>query len=400
MALKEYSPELLRMVYLLGITKKRLFGKELEDYLVSNLHIESSRTIYRYMKKLRNVREGEHTFDYYPSLNYSNLGLMKVEVLFKEPSDLKVVNIIPHTYWAGVFIDRDFNKILKVHYLIPPESYQDFLSLIKQLPDHGFSKEVEIFILDNGKYIPSPFHDIITINGELKLNGNTNNSELINKIKFENTPIAIDNRIKNNPILIPILFESDKESSPHERIHQNIKKKLGMKLPDYFNNDYNKFPSDPESGGPYIQNRLQDANDDFERFFDHVRVFYKPLHELEDVHNYAITIRFQPEEASKVKDIITGISNRSLFISSYIGKDINGGSLLRISMNTTFNQFMRIMVMLKEEKLQFDHYTLDQKVSWYLWNENISKFNYWDLFDPIDLKWIFDQNEYMKNIEK
>jgi len=398
MSLKPYSPELLRMVYLFAISEKRLFGKELENHLISGLDIESPRTVYRWLKKIKSLNDGEQTFDYYPSLKITSFGLIKYEVIFKNPKNLRIINAIPHTYWAGLFLDRDFNRILIMHFLIPPENFDEFELVLKSYQQNNFFDEFTIFALSNGYYVPSPFHEMVDEEGKFKSNVIVDNSTRINKIIIKEEPAKINDKLINEPILIPILLESDKESSPYETVFYEVKKKLGLKIKGYFQNGYNRFPDNPESGGKYVQKVLQNANDNFNDFYDHMRVYYKPLYEVSGVQSFNFSLDLNSKQISDVRSIISIISNASIFMSYYIAKDRFGSMAIRGNVNTSLENFMKVMTLLKNDSFNLEYYTLDRKVSWYLWNRQVSKFNYWDLFDPNEKKWLFNFEKYTDNL--
>ena len=85
-------------------------------------------------------------------------------------------------------------------------------------------------------------------------------------------------------------------------------------------------------------------------------------------------------------------------MSYYIAKDRFGSMAIRGNVNTSLENFMKVMTSLKNDSFNLEYYTLDRKVSWYLWNRQVSKFNYWDLFDPMEKKWLFNFEKYTDNV--
>jgi len=394
MVLKSYSPEILRMIYLLSVSRKKLIGKELEDYLSSKLDGISTRTIHRWIKFARSIDEKERTFDYYPSIRFSSFDLIKVEVVLKNPRDPRVLRSIPHLYWAGISRDRDFNEVLILHYLIPPKAYTSLYAIFEDLKGCGIFDEMEMYMLKRGLFIPSPFHEVVSEDGELVFEKPIDNTSSINGFAKDDVRTGLKDEVRLNPVLIPLIFESDKESSPYEMIWNEVKRRLGDRLPEFYPGRRVSFPDDGGQGSIYIQRIFRDVNASFDDYYDHIRVYYKPFYEIRNIQMFNLILKFEPERMQEMLRVLVRISERCLFLTSYLTEAPGGMSMFRINLQTTFDQFFTVMKWLKQTKAVFDFTFVDRQKSWLLWDRHFTKFAYWDLFDPRTMTWRFDGDAY------
>lgn len=400
MAYSKYQPEILKMIHLLSISRKKLIGKELEEYLSSKLDGVSVRTIHRWLKYVRSIEAGERTFDYYPTIKYSNFNLMKCEVMLRKPKDPRLLTLVPHLYWAGLMRDKDFNEVLILHYLIPPYAFSELIRIFEDLNNGRLFESLEIWLLNRGMFIPSPFHEIVNPDGELILNSDIDNSGHVMHLRAKQEKITMVEDLKEEPILVPLIFESDKESSPYEQIWSGIKNHLGGRIGDYLNGNGSRFPKEKGQGGMYVQNMFKNVNSSYDTYYDHVCVYYRPFYEIKNLLVVNLSLDFEEQRTRWMEKAISRISGRCLFITSYMSEGMDGRWSIRMNLHTTFDHFFNIMRWLNESRVKYEFYFMDREKSWLLWNQPFSKFSYWSLFDPSTVTWKFDSIDYQKRADR
>jgi len=373
-------------------------GRELEDYLSSRLDKVSPRTIHRWIKFVKELEHNEQTFDYYPQINLPSFGLTKNEVLFKEPRDARILDVIPHIYWAGIVRDRLFSEYIVAHYLVPAGEDRAFLEVLGNMEEMGLYEEQEVYPLRSGLFIPSPFYEIIDENGNLRLDGNIDNSAFVNGQSVSDGTVQIIDESRRSPLIVPLVFEADKESIPFESIWQGVRARLGESLTDYCKGYKNSLPTEAKKGSSFVQRTFHDINRSFDRFYEHMRVYYKPLYQIPNVQMLNLSLSFDPERSKEMLETVTRISERCLYLTSYFTQS-DGNRVVRMNILTTFEQYFTVLIWVKHRGLGFDYYFVDRTKSWNLWDRNYSKFAYWELFDPRSVSWKFDPDRYMAKAE-
>ncbi|MDG6224762.1 MAG: hypothetical protein QCI82_04530 [Candidatus Thermoplasmatota archaeon] len=395
MTLERYSPDILRMIYHLATMRRKLFGKELEEYLSIRLGGTSPRTIHRWLRFTKGLEPGERTFDYYPQINPSSFGLIRCEVLFRHPKDVNILGAIPHLYWAGIVRDSAFDEYLVAHYLIPSGRIDGLHRVLEAMSELGMFSGYDACVLRSGLFIPSPFFDMIGRDGRVRLDGNIDNSAFVNAQTVNEGQGNMLDEIRRRPILVPLIFESDKESPPYQQIWSEIGNRLGGRLGSYFRGPKDSIPLDEEHGAAFVRRAFNEINRSFDLYYENMRVYYKPLYDIPGLVMANISLSFDSENTREMLEVITRISERCIYTTSYF-TDGNGA---RLGLLTSFEQLFIVLKWLKHTGIDFRHFFIDRPKSWALWGRRYSKLAYWELFDPETASWSFDTEGLIRRLE-
>lgn len=391
---KRFSKDILKLIYALSQSGKRLYGSELNLYLKSYFKEKSTRTYHRWLKYIKELEKYDDSFDYYPYINFNNIGLLRCNVLFHKPISKDLLLLIPHNYWSSIYRDDKIDKVYMNQLLIPPDKYSDLIEICNNLIDLSLINDYTVYRYYKGLFFTSPLHEIIKKDGLIKNSFNIG-KENIDQIDFNYSEIKIHKQIIDEPFLIPILFENDKESHSSRRLWKVIKRKLGDSIKLYTTNEKLQKDHIGDYGEKYIQHLLKKMNDDFNIYYEHLRIYYKSIYEIDNIL-FVSLFMYIGENEILIKEILDRIINKSVFASIYYGLDNDNITIINISIFSTYKNIFNILKEIKENIDKFDIYYGDIDECWEVWDRKHAKFNYIELFDTKKRKWIFEKTKYIE----
>jgi len=386
------SKDILAMIYELAKADRIYKGQELYDYLESRIDGKSKRTIMRWIDYLKGLEPNYYSFDYTGYPDVRKLGLVKVRTVCYDPIHLDFSLLIPHNYDHTIGHDRTMRRLYILEYLVPPERVKDLIDLIDHMKVKGIISDYSHDIVDKFFLIPSPYHRMIN-NGSIEIPEDIDNTFFTKRIKIKYYPSEMTQLIHNNPILIPIIFENNKDTFSTKKVANEIQKHLGDRLFTYLNKrmSTNQFIN-------LVGKFEKRLFNNFDEYYELVMIYYKSFLEVKD-HIYFYAIIDYKKMDDDFRNFIELLSRKNFYIGGECLHNENTPSKMRIGLHSNFKGIYESLQMLKEYDPGFEFYLIDTIGSLKIQDRNHQKFHYWDLFDPIEKRWIFEKEKYMAAID-
>jgi len=383
------------MMYILTKTNRRLYGKEFEKYLTNNMGRLSVRTIHRWTKYLIKLENSNYSFDYFPVLNFSLLGLIQIEFFLENPVHLDVSLLIPHNYYHGVLKSSTMNDCIFVQYLIPPEKYNNLIQLHERMKNLKIINNYQYYRIIDVFYLPSPFHKVISDN-HIVFNDNIDNSFFINKMKLNIIETSIHKDFHIDPFKMAVIFESDKDMFTYEQLANIFYEKRRCHL-----ENYPKIPKIMESKKVFtnhVKNSLHNFYKD-RKYQKFLCIYYKYMFEMKDRVNVIVFFRHDHIINSDFKNLINNISMKNVFISIHFILDRKNDRMIKLHLNSTFEKIFECLETIKNIDNNMYFYIVDKNKYMGILDREHAKYFYWELFDPIEIKWKFETEKYFEKID-
>lgn len=391
MALKPFDKNLLKLLY--SLTKNQDFMNSAEVARNFTDSRASERTIRRWFRYLEKT-----CFDYYPYIRHESFGLVPHYVLLKNLKNEGLLQIIPHMDY--ITYGFDFNSVkgsFLVKYQVPLDNVTDFWNFFREAKVLDIIDDYQIFKIRSPTEFYSPFHQVLDKEGNpdfSKSNNFDNNyfMDILQKNLNSKPDVSVNEKIKDNPFIVPTVFEFFREHWTSKEVWASMKKKLGQNIWRYAK----KVKKQTDGAGRnLVQKTMKDLyGKDKDTFFQQIRVFYDPF--LKRMVSFFLFL-----ESNKVREI----PNLSEKLSRYCLK------LIIYPPSSRENKFLfflitgskEISTIIKEvrefdPKARVNVLWRDLEKSSMYWNRNYLKMNY-SLFDPVSLDWTYDSNTYSELLE-
>lgn len=324
-------------------------------------------------------------FDYFPTFFYEKLGLCPLYVISEKPNTklLKLSSLQRYQDYAAWLYDINLrSRVLLNGYLVPIQYFKKFEQEWVKIKKHGIVKNYKFYITNKGFNIYSPWHKVIDKNGIF--HPEKNDEEEINQQVslfqeyINNLPeVRMIPQIKENPLIIPTLFEHYHEYLSSSQVWQALKTKLGEEVWCYIRK------KKKQSDGVGIKKVQQTIKDVYNfNLLHQMRVVYMPL-ELE--HNFFIYLILKFKNKKDIIKNIKEFAMNSIYISVY-PKQNNKVFLIALINNKSLG---RVFSLLENIEVIRMLYLEHEKSLPLLTEKKYKKFNYAKLFDVKSLKWIY-----------
>jgi hypothetical protein len=396
MKLERFNKKLLYFLY--SLTKEPRIMKS-DDLARKIKQIDGSKVSGRTVRRWFSFLQGS-CFDYYYYIKYESLGLVTAYVIVKGQKDLnKILNKIPlHDYATYVFDTKSMEEVVLLRYLIPIEKIKEFENHWSDFYDDGLVRRYWIHYLSTPTMIYSPFHKTISREGEFS-NDNVKESDydfffklLYKNLNTKRVP-KVDDAIKENPLILPVLLSQSREHWASTKIWKDMKEKLGSSVWNYIG----KVKKETDNVGT---KRVQKCyRDIFEKHRDkliqQVRVEYDPIILHKNITSFLFldfpsnNSRFEFTKELAKKSLITyvyphyGHSNKTMFFfvsSNSLTRDILSELVVKYSKKSISNRIL----------------WRNKKKIGKIWGRHTAKLNYANLFDPDKCKWKADMFKKVK----
>jgi hypothetical protein len=161
-----------------------------------------------------------------------------------------------------------------------------------------------------------------------------------------------------------------------------------------------KTRRNPDQGIKYIQIINKNLQDNFEKFFSQVRVYYKPFFSKRDNCSSYIILKLNKKEDTILKSLCNEISRHAIETIVYPSVDFEKSGEVMLFVVSSFQEVYECFKIAKKYNSSFEYILEDKKEIWKVWNRDYMKFKYWEVFDPKEKKWIFETEKYLKNIKE
>lgn len=395
MTLTDYDPKLLNFLYELTKLNAPLSSDEIANRItLENNQTISPRTVRNWFYYLREPycylnKKIDRKFTYFPTFYREKMGLRVFFIFYYNPSE-KLVGLIPYQEYCVWLFDSFTRKhILFITYAIPQENTPDFYFLLEKLKQTELCSSYKIFETNTSHRIYSPWHKVIDKNGQFHPKNND-----LSELKKQVTPIhnwlkegievEMVNKIKNNPLFLPILVECYFEYWSSIKIWKTMKNKLGADIWHYLKNRRRKTDGVGIKKVQQLIKLIPSLN-----IFNEMRVTYLPI---EFNQNFFIYCVVNLKNNDLISTLLT-ISINSVYVSVYPCKKELFLILLvnKESLQEIFEVFQDITV---KELLFLRHF----KSLNYLLQRRYFKLDYYKLYDPQRNTWIFNVDNVLNSL--
>ena len=372
--LKVYNKKLLNFMY--QLTKLKRF----ESYRKLSRHITvdegrhvSPKTVQKWIKFLSEKVSYNNKklvkFLYYPTFFYEKFGLRRVFVLSQLTKETKnnirnILKIDYNDYACWLYDTTKLSYVLLTAYLIPKGF--NLKKRFNELKKQGTLSDYEIISTHKGFYFYSPWSKVIDRYGNFHPENNDKGEieQQIEKFKYyvKHLPkIEVIKQVKQNPLIVPAVFEYSREYYSSRKVWFALKKKLKQDVWLYIRR--RKKETD------YVGiKRVQQALNDIHKtgIFHQIRVEYLPLEFHQNFYVYGLSNAnsLYSITSNSISSCVHPLHNRLFFISLTNKEGL-------------FNMLSKIRL----DRLML----LDYKRSLNLLLRAY-KFNY-RLFDPVNCRW-------------
>ncbi len=399
MSLSKYDGKLLEMMYLLTRKQRYMNPAEVARYLSMQGKQVTDRTVRRWFDYLH-----RHHFDYFPYPRYSAMGLVPVWVLtdFNE----KVLEAVPHKSAIVHGLDsRTLEKCLFCMYLVPAEHVKEFKGLWKSSPSR-----CHVFEIGSAVAFYSPFHELIDRNGiatfpEDHTVDNSHFTQLLRSNIENESETKVDDRIVNNPMMIPIIWECFRQHMSSQKIWDSFEKRAGEAAWGFVNVPKIRRRRRNGCGIRHVQNTMRDMHDNFHDFFQQTRIAYYPFYTH---HNNMLYMILRLKERKHIIPLSEMISKHSISMVAYPPRDGKSRVMIYYVL-TNSRETLNIISDLIQPYIDksFDNKVImedfgkaakyrDQRQQYR--KEHYMMSNYHRLFDPAKCRWKFDAEDYSKKL--
>ncbi|MBI2583885.1 MAG: hypothetical protein HYW25_04415 [Candidatus Aenigmarchaeota archaeon] len=390
---KPFNTKLLNFLFELSQKKHcmnyRTIAKEIR---LENGKRLSEKTVQSWLNFLRSpsVFNGQklyRKFTYHPNFCKELLDLEYFYVFVEDAKHdlLDAFSNIYHVVW--VYDPKYGKKALVVSFLIPGNRVPSFRRKWVWLKKKGSVTNYKLFNVNTPYIVYSPWHKTVDSGGLFHPEGNAPFiiEKQINDFSryWSDLPNpAMHRTIKNNPLIVPVLFEYDKENISSPEAWNRMKARMGNDIWNYIKK---KGRKNDGIGIKRIQQTLKEIHAN--NMFHQVRVDYDPL-ELSNFWVY-IYVNFPRKETAlnKLRDIcrksiVTYIyperNTCNLFIAALINQNVMHDFFDSISDEKAY--IRRTFFVLHSKSYDVMHNHIHRHI------------NYWSLFDPERCRWVDKKN--------
>ena len=399
MVLSKYKPDILRFVYNLTRTEEVLSPLRLSKFLNSIGQDVSDRTIKRWFNFLG------ADIGYFSMINYSEIGLMSVAVLIKNPNEI-IVEIIPYLYHVFSGYDgTNLDDYLIIQMLVPKGHIKEVEQFWNVSKDLKLIDEYDLFPFNNVVDIYSPFQDIIDETGQFIFEKQFDNSKFINLLNYKSrksSVLKMNSLVRKNPLLIPVLIEYSRERWSSHQVWEVVKSKLEVRVWKYVRKLRTRFKRTDFAGIALVQKILREVNNNYDNFFHQVRVLYWPLYD-EKASIFQMFLKFKSKK--DMLNFAEEMSKRAVVTIFYLPFDVNS-KIVRVWVSTNSQQQSYIVrnILPKYIDLNYDNKIIYRDIAntHKYWSpdtyQKYVKLNYAKFFDPTICEWKFDLDEYLEDL--
>ncbi len=386
-----YDPKILEFLHFLAKNSKYMSFKEVSKKFKSENTGKTFtyRTILRWVSEIRSLND----FNYYPNINSEKFGFLAVWAIIRNIKNIEIIKIIPYEVYMEYGTDlATLKNAMFVEYFIPPTYLPEFYEFWKKSVEYGFIEKFEIVETRGSVAFYPPFHRVVDLDGNLCFDYDFDTASymtILKKLINRKIIIQIDEKIRRNPVFVPVALTMDKEPhlSPID-IWQHMKSTMGGDIKYYFNNSIN------ERGKCiyHIRKSMEMLITD-EELVRQPRIVYRPFYR----NNVGIYLVVRPKDRDSIFKISELIAKNSVLL--VVSPPYNMKSLLTAYYFVTNPVKTAEIFEALEELIDKGYKPI---VFWRNEEKSLydpSKIKYWEVFDPVNVEWKYDHEKYMKELD-
>ncbi len=371
-----FHPKILEFLYKLSRLDKYYSDRELAKRIKIQGNQVTSKTIRRWFDFLHTT-----CFDYHPYIHIEKLGLQVLYLFYPLTEGLIESN---YTSYLNISISlKNMEKNITHGFWIPHDIGKEVLDK-KKFQNYNFFHSKEALV--------GPLHKMFDKKGnimplkELDFQQEQDIKKLLYNLKHPVKPYMIK-EVKNNPLIIPVAFEYDKEHWSSVEVWNQILNKLGEEAWKYFRKIKKKTK--------YVAiKRIQLTLKELSSLglIKFMNVNYAPLEE----RNHYVWI-YASINNETMKYILEELSLISPFIYIYSSVEDHKYLFTILIPNYLLDYVLSLFI---DNSEIIDVYLVDYNSSQPLWNRDWLKFSYHKNFDPDKREWqhINRRNSIINNI--
>lgn len=387
MTLDPFDRRLLVLLHFLTKQRKVLNSREIaQKFVLPNGRKVTDRSIRRWFTFLQG-----QCLDYYHDVKYENLALVPVYILLRKPVNAqKLLQMFPlHDYVTYVFDTKIMEEIFFVRYLIPKNLLKQFNKFWKKAKAQGLVENFWIYYFMSPTLIYSPFHKVLDRHGEFQDSEigeeeynfffNSLSENLTRKKEFK-----LSEPVKENPLIVPLLFTQYREQWSSLKIWQDMKNRLGKEVWNYIKRAKIK------SEGLGIR-RVQDTfkqiySQHKEIFLNQVKVEYDPIILNKNITTFLI---LDLDNKQKLTEFTKRLAQKSLQTYVYPSlTDESKAMFFFVSGNSATREVLSELLPEYSKGTAFNRiFWRNRKRIGEIWGRHTAKFDYSKIFDPINCEW-------------
>ncbi len=383
MTLHPYNKDLLEFMYSLTTVDEFMnIDQATQHFNSSRENGTSSRTIRRWLDFLN--------FGYYPEINYEEFGLVAVTVCLSTRKELPE-ELLPHSFHVSVCSDiTDLGEVFCISYLIPYDKINDFKKSLEALKEKEIIKTYNYFIWRSSVSFYLPFHKNVDENGIIHIKDNTLSKDVLSSLKqrlSEPINVKINELVKKNPFILPVLFEYARECWSSTKVWFTIKEKLRDNTWNYIKDIKKRIKRRDGVGIKFVQETMTNISKNKTIFYKDIAIAYVPFFNKDNISFY---LHLELKDRHSILPLSKVIASSSLMSILYLPVEDPRNFMFFIL--TSNENLIRIVKKVKEYTNSAGNHKiliLDRKGTDRYWKnyQKYLKFDYAKYFDPKKVKW-------------
>jgi hypothetical protein len=391
-----FSPRILQLLSFLTRKQAWLSPPEIAESFRLDGDPVSVMTIYRWFSLLRE----QVGLTYFPYPRMNQLDLADVYVRIRSPRSPAILAGIPFGHSFLVEVGLDGHPFLSQGYWVPGPEINAFEEYWKAAMDLDLVEEVEILPARNTHFIFSPFHDVMREDGSARIAGDLDNEHFENLVRRhmkESFEVRLSERIASAPIMVPLLSEHLWRHCSSRQVWQSIRAKGEEEIADYVKGAVKKSLKKPGAALRLLQQHWRGLMQEFDEVFLQPVVFFPPGL----IRNCPlVSLRVNSGSTERMMDLAVKASKRAVLTS--LMPDVGKEGKCRVWCNPPSEELPSILRLMKEynrgpEPPIFG--VIDVKATRELAQPEFCGFD-WRAFDPVNLNWRFDGEEYVERLKE
>ncbi|GEM_PF-4730954 len=381
--------KILELLFQLSKCDKMLNSYEIAERIPLGNKKVTDRTIRRWFKELHE----KHDFHYYPSPKRETYGLSYFYVIAKDLNE-EVLRVIPYITFASRATEvGTFSNVTIAFYWIPSNNKGDFIKFWRKVKEKGLASSVQVRETKSPIAFYSPLHQVIDDTSNRDHNEEDFQFFMSKVAKSLHSKPEIHTVVKKHPLIVPILLEYYRDLSSSHKTWSQLKKKYGESIWNFISDHKIKFKKKEGLGRMYVKKLLDELHNNFDTFFQQIRVLYNPL--VEDKIIFYLTI--DSPSLSDLEKALREIYKNSIFTT--VCPNLKKPSILFVVtdhkgwMNITNNILPKLP---GKKKIYMYNWDDSQKFQ----NREYEKLEYTKLFDPETISWKFETEKYIKALDR
>ncbi len=384
-----FNKKILEFMYNLTLNERYMNSLEMSRNISIGSKKITDRTIRRWLHFLKQNKY----FNYYSNIIDEEFGLTNVMVSVNDVKNEKIANQLP--YKTSILAGKDmrgFENSLLLFYSIPEASFNAFQDSWKNALNSGQIGNFQINRYRTETAFYSPFHEVVGDDGFIRIsNGREIDNSYFKELLYNNMrrkiSVKINKEIERNPFIIPLVCELHEDSHLSSTLLWSIvKDKMKSGLWSFIRDSRVRRKKKDGLGVKFVQRTMRHLNDNFNDFFQQIRLGYKPFYR----NNISLYLTLKFKNRNNIIDFSDSVSKNSL--STIVYPPLKNKNLLTgFHITTNSKNALKIIHDICPRYVNSCSNNkavwIDSDKSFELQKNNNMKIDYKNLFNPKSVSW-------------